>query len=269
MIILIITRCFQRARIFSQSLRRMLSPKSRTVRIPKGWTQRRGLRSYLEIISVHSRALKQTPTDWNWKALVLYLGLERKGWRKAWRFCLHVKSVFSFGLTCLLLHLWLLMTQGCAYLSQAPLKAKDTEVSHCPIPATTLEVGHMNKTLQIRPLPPTAQMRVTIQDCDPASWRPDHLARSPFLPSLKWCLLERHLQFTMQNRSWDKWVRWHVDQGGLMTCVSASFLPLCKPKVHARGLKVGFRSVDLPPLQRGHTECILLPIFRHYCYSSV
>lgn len=129
-----------------QSLRRMLSPKSRTVRTPKGWARRRSLRNYLETISLHSTAPRRAPGDRTWKALVLLLGFERKGRREVWRFCLHFDSVFSFGFACLLLH----RTKGVlTYLNFPPFKARDTEVSHCPKPATVLELRNLNKTLPV------------------------------------------------------------------------------------------------------------------------
>lgn len=69
-------------------LKDVVSPKSRTVRSPKGWTRRRNPRGCRGSVSLPSRVLRQAPEGWSWDVLRLHLGLERKGRRKVWHFFL-------------------------------------------------------------------------------------------------------------------------------------------------------------------------------------
>lgn len=164
-----------------QSLRRMLSPKSRTVRTPKGWARRRSLRNYLETISLHSTAPRRAPGDRTWKALVLLLGFERKGRRKPGVSAFTLILSFPLGLP-----VYFCTGPRVCLPTSTPLKARDTEVSHCPKPATVLELRNLNKTLPVHLTSATlCSDGSNYQEWDAASWRPDHLAGSPFLPSLK------------------------------------------------------------------------------------
>lgn len=144
-----------------QSLRRMLSPKSRTVRTPKGWVRRRSLRNYLEIISLHSTAPRRAPGNRNWKVLVLLLGFKRKGKPGVSAFTLILS--FPLGLPVYF------CTGPRVYLpTSTRLKARDTEVSRCPKPATMLELGNLNKTLPVHLTSATlCQMRVITKNGTP------------------------------------------------------------------------------------------------------